>query len=118
MIETIAYADGAVRLLDQTRLPSQLVIRECRTAAELAEAIRTMQVRGAPAIGIAAAYALALGAREYPGADPAGFRTHLEQVAAVVRATRPTAVNLFWAVARALAVADAALAQGVPAARA
>jgi methylthioribose-1-phosphate isomerase len=118
VIETIAYADGAVRLLDQTRLPSQLVIRECRTAAELAEAIRTMQVRGAPAIGIAAAYALALGAREYPGADPAGFRTHLEQVAAVVRATRPTAVNLFWAVARALAVADAALAQGVPAARA
>ncbi|MBX5491574.1 MAG: S-methyl-5-thioribose-1-phosphate isomerase [Chloroflexi bacterium] len=117
MIETITYADGAVRLLDQTRLPTEVVVHDCRTAAELAEAIRTMRVRGAPALGIAAAYALALGAREYPGEDPAAFRAHLERVAAEVRATRPTAVNLFWAVARALAVADAALPQGVAAAR-
>jgi methylthioribose-1-phosphate isomerase len=118
VIATIAYADGAVRLLDQTRLPTEVVVCECHTAAELAAAIRTMQVRGAPAIGIAAAYALALGAREYPGEDPAAFRAHLERVAAEVRATRPTAVNLFWAVTRALAVADAALPRGVPAARA
>ena len=76
-----------------------------------------MRIRGAPAIGVTAAYALALGASEYAGEDATGFRAHLEQVAAEVRATRPTAVNLFWAIARALAVADTAVAQGVPAAR-
>jgi len=117
LTDTISYAAGVVRLLDQTRLPAEVRYHECRTAGEVAEAIRTMRVRGAPAIGVAAAYALALGAAEYPGDDAAGFRGHLEQVAAAVRATRPTAVNLFWAIARALAVADAALGRGVPAAR-
>jgi methylthioribose-1-phosphate isomerase len=118
LTDTISYAAGVVRLVDQTRLPAEVMVHECRTAADVAEAIRTMRVRGAPAIGVAAAYALALGAREYAGDDPAGFRGHLELVATEVRATRPTAVNLFWAIARALALADASLAQGVPAARA
>ena len=113
MIETIAYADGAVRLVDQTLLPTEVVVRECRTAADLAEAIRSMRVRGAPALGVAAAYALALGAREYTGTDPAAFREHLTSVAEEVRRTRPTAVNLFWGVDRALAAAEAALAEGV-----
>jgi len=117
LTDTISYTAGVVRLVDQTRLPTEVVEHECRAAADVAEAIRTMRVRGAPAIGVAGAYALALGAREYAGDDPSGFRVHLERVAAEVRATRPTAVNLFWAVARALAVADAALAAGVPAAR-
>jgi methylthioribose-1-phosphate isomerase len=117
LTDTISYAAGVVWLVDQTRLPTELVQHECRTAAEVAEAIRTMRVRGAPAIGVAAAYALALGAREYAGDDSAAFRAHLERVAADVRSTRPTAVNLFWAIARALAVADAALAAGVEAAR-
>ena len=116
MVDTIAYADGAVRLIDQTLLPSEVVVRECRTAAELAEAIRAMRVRGAPALGVAAAYAMALGAQEYGGDDPAGFRAHLAAVAEQVRATRPTAVNLFWGVDRALAAAEGALAGGVPAA--
>src|SRR5262245_2604257 len=114
MIETIAYADGAVRLVDQTLLPNEVVVRECRTAADLDEEIRTKRVRGAPALGVAAAYALALGARDYTGTDPAAFREHLATVAEEVRRTRPTAVNLFWAVDRALAAAEAAVAGGVP----
>ena len=117
MTDTISYASGHVRLVDQTRLPGEVVLHECRTAAAVAEAIRTMRVRGAPAIGVAAAYALALGAHEYPGTDPAKFRAHLAAVADEVRATRPTAVNLFWAVGRALEAADSALPRGVPAAR-
>jgi methylthioribose-1-phosphate isomerase len=117
LVDTIAYADGAVRLIDQTLLPTEVVVRECRTAAELAEAIRAMRVRGAPALGVAAAYAMALGAREYAGDDPAGFRAQLAAVAEQVRATRPTAVNLFWGVDRALGVADVTLADGVVAAR-
>lgn len=112
MVDTIVFAEGAVRLVDQTRLPTEVVFRDCRTAAELATAIRDMQVRGAPALGVAAAYAMALGAREYAGDDAAGFRTHLDQVADQVRATRPTAVNLFWGVGRSLAAADAVLASG------
>jgi methylthioribose-1-phosphate isomerase len=117
LTDTISYANGVVRLVDQTRLPAEVVQHECHTAAAVAEAIRTMRVRGAPALGVAAAYALALGAREHGGDDPAAFRAQLERVADEVRRTRPTAVNLFWAVARALAVADAALGRGVAAAR-
>jgi methylthioribose-1-phosphate isomerase len=118
VVDTIAYADGAVLLLDQTLLPTEVVVRECRTAAAVAEAIRTMRIRGAPALGVAAAYAMALGARDYAGDDPAALRAHLAAVAEEVRATRPTAVNLFWGVDRALGVADAALGGGVVAARA
>ena len=116
-MRTISFADGAVRLIDQTRLPHELRIVECRTAAEVADAIRTMKIRGAPAIGVAALYALALGAREYPGDDPAGLRAHLDRVAALVRQTRPTAVNLFWAVSQAEQFAAQADALGVAAVR-
>src|SRR5438270_4497891 len=118
VVDTIAYADGAVLLLDQTLLPTEVVVREYRTAAEVAEAIRTMRIRGAPALGVAAAYAMALAAREYAGDEPAALRAHLAAVAEQVRATRPTAVNLFWGVDRALGAAEAALGGGVEAARA
>src|SRR5919202_2511358 len=74
VVDTLTYADGAVRLIDQTLLPNEIVWCECRTAADLADAIRAMRIRGAPAIGVAAAYALALGAREYRGDDAVGFR--------------------------------------------
>src|SRR5688572_30026380 len=77
-----------------------------------------MRVRGAPAIGVAAAYALALGAAEYRGTDAAGLAAHLATVADQVRQTRPTAVNLFWAVERALATARAAMPDGVAVTRA
>ena len=118
MVDTITYSDGAVRLIDQTLLPNEVVLHECRTAAELAEAIRTMRVRGAPALGVAAAYAMALGAREYVGDDATSFGAHLERVAEMVRRTRPTAVNLFWGVDRALAAAEVALPRGIAAAQA
>lgn len=86
-VEWDAVADG-VRLIDQTKLPQEETYRVCRTSAEVAESIRTMVVRGAPAIGAAAAYGTALAARE--GRLAAGT--------ALIRAARPTARDLFWAV--------------------
>jgi methylthioribose-1-phosphate isomerase len=83
--------DGpAVVLLDQRRLPEEIVELECRSVADVAEAIRTLAVRGAPAIGVAAAYGLALAAR---------LGDDLDEAQAVLAATRPTAVNLAWALA-------------------
>ena len=96
---------GTVRLIDQTRLPTEEVYLECRSVGEVAEAIRTMKVRGAPAIGITAAMGLALGAQTIRAATPAKFQTALEAMASDLIRTRPTAVNLAWAVRRLLAVA-------------
>ena len=99
-----------LRLLDQTRLPGECVVIACTTAAQVGEAIRTLQVRGAPAIGGAAAYGLALGAREALPADeiipPETALERLSAIAADLRATRPTAVNLAWALERLLTVAE------------
>jgi methylthioribose-1-phosphate isomerase len=86
--QILRLEDDRVVLLDQRRLPAEVVELECRTAAEVADAIRAMVVRGAPAIGIAAAYGLALAAAN--GED-------LEEADRVLRAARPTAVNLGWA---------------------
>jgi methylthioribose-1-phosphate isomerase len=87
-------------MIDQRRLPSEEVWLEYRDYQGVAEAIRSMVVRGAPAIGVAAAYGAALGARDIEAADFAGFMQELERVCAVLAATRPTAVNLFWALER------------------
>jgi methylthioribose-1-phosphate isomerase len=86
-------------LVDQTRLPQANVTVECRSAEDVAEAIRSMQVRGAPAIGVAAAYGLALAAAS---ANPTQLLPTLERAAALLRSTRPTAVNLQWALDRVL----------------
>jgi methylthioribose-1-phosphate isomerase len=86
--QILRLEDDRVVFLDQRRLPAEVVEVACRTAAEVADAIRTMVVRGAPAIGIAAAYGYALAAAR--GED-------LDEAAAVLRASRPTAVNLGWA---------------------
>jgi len=91
MVETIQWTEQGVVMIDQTRLPREQVFVTCRSYREVADAIRTMVIRGAPAIGVAAAMGIALGARE--GAD-------FETVCATLRATRPTAVNLFWAIER------------------
>src|SRR6185437_8487107 len=91
-------------MIDQTRLPGEVSMLTCATSAEVAEAIRRLQVRGAPAIGVAAAYGLALGAREAVAADDPFAR--LREIAAQLRATRPTAVNLGWALDRLLGVAS------------
>lgn len=102
-------------MVDQTRLPGALVLLYPTTAGEIAEAIRVMCVRGAPAIGIAAAYGLAFGARETLAGvtDPGEAMSRLRAVADELRATRPTAVNLGWALDQLLDVAEIELANGV-----
>jgi methylthioribose-1-phosphate isomerase len=91
MVETIEWTDAGVVMIDQTRLPHEQVFVTCTTYLEMADAIRSMVIRGAPAIGVAAAMGVALGVRE--GAD-------FETVCSTLAATRPTAVNLFWAIER------------------
>jgi methylthioribose-1-phosphate isomerase len=100
MVATVEYDDGVVRLIDQRRLPTEEVVLECRDFQAVAEAIKTLAVRGAPAIGVTAALGLALGARALKAADFTEFWAGFEEVCAVMAATRPTAVNLFWAIDR------------------
>jgi methylthioribose-1-phosphate isomerase len=102
-MRTIAWVgdiDGHVRLIDQTLLPSRLEYRDCRTVEEVWEAIRTLRVRGAPAIGIAAAMGMVLGMQRLPDGSRGAFRHRLQEVSAYLRTSRPTAVNLFWALGR------------------
>ncbi len=96
--------DRAV-LIDQTQLPNSFAVVGINRSEDMAEAIRTMIVRGAPAIGVAAAYGMYLGAREIDTSDRETFLKQLEQVARLLRQTRPTAVNLFWAISRMLKTA-------------
>src|SRR5580765_4330940 len=91
MVETIEWTAHGVVLIDQRRLPREQVFVTCRTYQEVAEAIKTMVIRGAPAIGVAAAMGVALGVQQ--DAD-------FENVCNTLAATRPTAVNLFWAIDR------------------
>jgi len=97
-----------VRLIDQTRLPNEVAWIECRTVEDVAEAIEALRIRGAPAIGVAAGYALALAALNSPARDWDGWRSDLDRAAARLRQTRPTAVSLFRALDRVLQAADAA----------
>src|SRR5215471_16941843 len=111
-------AEDALILIDQTRLPRETVLVPCRTANDVARAIRSMQVRGAPAIGVAAAYGLALAAAAAPATDSIAFVTNLQEAAELLGQTRPTAVNLRWALERVLAHArSVANHDGVAAAR-
>lgn len=96
---------GSVRLIDQTRLPTEEVYIECRTIEEVAEAIRTMRVRGAPAIGVTAAMGLTLGAQTIQAESFKEFFAALEAMASLLMRTRPTAVNLAWGVRRLLNLA-------------
>jgi methylthioribose-1-phosphate isomerase len=91
---------GYLVLIDQTRLPVELAEHECRDLEAVWEAIRTLRVRGAPAIGIAAAYGVVLGQLSVVSRDEAAFFARLEEVAAYLASSRPTAVNLFWALER------------------
>jgi methylthioribose-1-phosphate isomerase len=91
---------GALVLLDQTRLPSVVDYLVCRDVETVERAIRTLQVRGAPAIGVAAAYGLCLGLQSVLSADDSNFFDRLTKVAALLAASRPTAVNLFFAIDR------------------
>jgi len=108
VIDTVAWKDGKVRLIEQTRLPRELVYVECERVEEVADAIRRLAVRGAPAIGVAAAYGLVLGLTPDRDAPLARFRERVGEVRAFLAATRPTAVNLRWALDRMCAAAAAA----------
>ena len=103
---TVGWHEGRVRLLDQRQLPDKVVYLECADYRDVGEAIRNLSVRGAPAIGITAAMGLALGARSLAGRDPSRFQEDLARIADELAATRPTAVNLFWALDRMKRVAS------------
>jgi methylthioribose-1-phosphate isomerase len=105
----IAWRDGSLYLLDQTLLPREETWIRCDTTAKVADAIYRLAVRGAPAIGVAAAYGLVVGLLEAPAAD---LEARFAEVSAVLRATRPTAVNLGWALDRGREVFDAVVGQG------
>lgn len=99
-VETLRWRDGALELIDQRVLPLELEYVRCASAAATAEAIRAMVVRGAPAIGCTAAYGLAVEAARLRQLAPAEFFARMDEAAALLAASRPTAVNLFWAIAR------------------
>src|SRR6059036_2199094 len=100
MFSTIEWTDDGVVMLDQRRLPEQEIYLTLRTAEEVAAAIRDMAIRGAPAIGVAAAMGIALGVQRAGDAAGDERRARFESLARLLESTRPTAVNLFWAVDR------------------
>jgi methylthioribose-1-phosphate isomerase len=99
VVPTVAWEDGAVVMIDQRRLPLEVELLRCRTHLEVAAAIRDMAIRGAPAIGVAAALGLALGARA-SRSEGAALLADWQDMCSALAATRPTAVNLFWAIER------------------
>ncbi len=108
-LQTITWEgklDGCVRMVDQTLLPSEMKLIECRDVECMWEAIRSLRVRGAPAIGIAAAMGLVLGVRDVETEGGGDFRGEVEKVAKYLGTSRPTAVNLFWALERMKKVAE------------
>ena len=105
-VDTIAWKQGACRIIDQTRLPKNLKYLRIRTAGEMWQAIRLLRIRGAPAIGIAAAYGLYLGIQSSKPGDYPSFKRVLERTARYLRSSRPTAINLSWALDRIIRVAE------------
>ncbi|MDH4162021.1 MAG: S-methyl-5-thioribose-1-phosphate isomerase [Nitrospirota bacterium] len=100
MIPTVEWKDGIVRMLNQTKLPTEVVYEDCKDYQTVARGIKELWVRGAPAIGVSAAMGLALGARQVDVSDFDSFWPKFEAICAEMAATRPTAVNLFWAIER------------------
>ena len=108
----LAWRDGRLELLEQTLLPREETWIACERPEEVADAIRRLAVRGAPAIGVAAAYGLALGVKDAGELSPEAARARFDEVAALLGSTRPTAVNLSWAIERGRRVAEERLAAG------
>ena len=106
VVEWRGDVDGSLSLLDQTRLPTDIVQVECRSLDVVIEAIRSLRVRGAPAIGVAAAYGVIVGARTSVSLSRTEFDVRLLEVIEQLASSRPTAVNLFWALARQRRVAE------------
>jgi methylthioribose-1-phosphate isomerase len=100
MVKTIELVDGVVKMLDQTRLPREVVYVDCKDYHVVAEGIKKLWIRGAPAIGIAASMGIAIGARDIKASNFKEFMAGLEPVFQTLLATRPTAVNIQWAVDR------------------
>jgi methylthioribose-1-phosphate isomerase len=100
MLPTIEWKDDAVVMIDQRKLPASEVYVTCKTANEVAKAIKTMVIRGAPAIGVAAAMGIAVGMTRSRATGTKQFTTEFQKTCDLMAATRPTAVNLFWAIER------------------
>src|SRR3981081_4461069 len=100
MIQTLEWTDQGVRFIDQTKLPMEETYVTCKTHEQVADVIRNMVVRGAPAIGIAAAMGIALGVSNSKAETGADLKKDFDQICETIRQTRPTAVNLFWAIRR------------------
>ncbi len=100
MLPTIVREGDIVVMIDQRKLPAQEVYVRCKSAAEVARAIKTMVIRGAPAIGVAAAMGIAVGMRKSTATGTQKFATEFYKISEMMAATRPTAVNLFWAIER------------------
>jgi methylthioribose-1-phosphate isomerase len=98
VLPTIEWKDDAVVMIDQRKLPTSEIYVSCKTAQEVAKAIKTMVIRGAPAIGVAAAMGIALGMRRSNATGTKQFATEFQKLCDLMAATRPTAVNLFWAI--------------------
>src|SRR3954452_7460521 len=98
MLPTIAREGDVVVMIDQRKLPAQEVYVRCKTAPEVARAIKTMVIRGAPAIGVAAAWGIAIGMRRSTATGTQKFAAEFQKTCDLMAATRPTAVNLFWAI--------------------
>lgn len=99
MIKTVFFEDQQLKILDQSQLPEQLVYLTCTSVKELAGAIKTLKLRGAPLIGVAAAFGMAMAISDYKG-PLEGLEAYFKRVKALLASTRPTAVNLFWALER------------------
>jgi methylthioribose-1-phosphate isomerase len=112
-MRTVAWQDEHVVLIDQTRLPHEEHHIKTQNVERLADAIRKMEVRGAPAIGVTAAYAMALAARQSAAAHPERLLTELQSTRDFLSKTRPTATNLFWALDHMMRFATAQVAEGV-----
>ena len=100
MIQTLEWTDKGIRFIDQTKLPTEEVYATCTTHQQVADAIRNMVVRGAPAIGVAAAMGIALGVKNSKAENGADLKREFDVICETMRQTRPTAVNLFWAIRR------------------
>jgi len=100
MIQTLEWTDHGVRFIDQTKLPTEETYITCKTYQEVADVIRNMVVRGAPAIGVAAGMGIAVGVKNSKAETVADLKREFDQICDVIGKTRPTAVNLFWAIRR------------------
>jgi len=100
MINTLEWTDQGVRFIDQTKLPTEETYVTCKTHEQVADVIRNMVVRGAPAIGVAAAMGIALGIKNSKAESGADLKKDFDEICDLIGKTRPTAVNLFWAINR------------------